>query len=179
MEQLSLILLQILELSLTLPQGYLGAHMHKHTSILTANHYPTLNDYRNPEQLTGMASTCDPVQNTDRANPDPAHGTPSQAISPHVTSSQAISPYNPPTQAISLHDPPISQVRVAEHTDVSMLTIVATSAPGLEIYEKSGATYQPVAHVPGVCVDGVVIFDSYIPSNTLSHMSPNTISYAL
>ena len=211
MERLSLILLQILELSLTLPRGYLGDHMYRHTSILTANHYPTLNDYRCPEQHTGTASPYDPVQNADRVNPDSAHGTPSQAISPHVTSSQAISPHNPPSQAISthstpsqaisphgppfqaisthnppsqaisthntpsqaisLHNPPISQVRVAEHTDVSMLTIVATSAPGLEIYEKSSATYQPVAHVPGVCVDGHIF-------NTRSISLHHTLPYS-
>ena len=155
MEHLSLALLQILELSLTLPSGCFTAHMHRHTSILTANHYPTLLPDRDHqphpsphppgqhstdtdhsvavdiEQTTDIGTGID--ADTGRIMSDHTHNpSVSPEISPPITSS-----------------PSPHQIGVAEHTDVSMLTIVAASAPGLEIYEKNSATYQPVAHVKG------------------------------
>ena len=113
MEHLALVLLQILELSLNLPRGYLGDHMHRHTSILTVNHYPinvsttTATANQQPSHINYPSSIDNNHNNND--NPPPPLSQPS-----------------PPSQT-TLLSPSQVQVRVAEHTDVSMLTIVAAS----------------------------------------------------
>jgi isopenicillin N synthase-like dioxygenase len=43
-------------------------------------------------------------------------------------------------------------LRIAEHTDVSMLTIVAQSSPGLEIYDSIGHNWNSIAYVRGALV---------------------------
>jgi isopenicillin N synthase-like dioxygenase len=164
MEHLSLALLQILELSLSLPSGYFTEHMHRHTSILTANHYPILLSDVNPTLLsphpvqtnTDMTDNSiaiavaidDFEQTTAAAAADYIGDTDMEKILSHPTDNSSFSS----AQLEILIPPPIPQVRVAEHTDVSMLTIVSSSAPGLEIYEKDSATYQPVAHIKGALI---------------------------
>ena len=147
MEHLSLALLQILESSLTLPSGYFTAHMHRHTSILTANHYPTLPDVDHHPHPPGQHNTDTDHLFTvvSEQTTDIGTGTTMDRIISDQTNNPSFSPeISPP-----IPSPCLPQIRVAEHTDVSMLTIVAASAPGLEIYEKHSDTYQPVAHVKG------------------------------
>ena len=154
MEHLSLALLQILESSLTLPSGYFTAHMHRHTSILTANHYPTLlpdRDHHPHPHPPGQHNTDTDhlVTVVSEQTTDIGTDTIIDTTMDRIISDQTNNPSFSPEISPPIPSPCLPQIRVAEHTDVSMLTIVAASAPGLEIYEKHSDTYQPVAHVKG------------------------------
>ena len=126
--------------------------MHRHTSILTANHYPTLPDINPYPHGRRTADTdhlvADVSEQTTTIDTGIDTGTTMDRIISDLTHNPSVSPEVPPP----IPSPCPHQIRVAEHTDVSMLTIVAASAPGLEIYEKHSDTYQPVAHVKGALI---------------------------